>query len=298
MLPDQPASARYQLTFGPWTHGGLGAGVDLTAMQLRWFDHWLKGVDNGVDRTTTPLHVIEPGGHAYDAATYPLGESHVERLWLRSGRGLTAEAPVGAEPTDDIAYSGVGEPCSTSTVQFAAGMFADPCLAPRHRPEAAAGETSYSTPPLSEPLRLAGPIGLTLRAASNRPDTFFAVTVEDVAPDGTSQDLTGGDQLGSLRALDPERSWPGLDDGFVRPYLRLTREARRPVPIGQTVRYDVEVRPAFATIPVGHRLRLRIATADFPHIIPLADLGGLLGGTYRIHHDDVSPSFVELSVAG
>jgi putative CocE/NonD family hydrolase len=298
MLPDQPVSPRYQLTFGPWTHGGLGAGVDLTAMQLRWFDRWLKGIDDGVDRTTTPLHVIEPGGDTYDAATYPLGESHVERLWLRSERRLTTDPPTAGEPTDDIAYTGVGEPCSASTVQFAAGLFADPCLGPRQRPEAAAGETSYSTPPLAEPLRLAGPIGLTLRAASNRPDTFFAVTLEDVAPDGTSQDLTGGDQLGSLRALDPARSWPGVGDGFLRPYLRLTRDARRPVPIGSTVRYDVEVRPAFATIPAGHRLQLRIATADFPHVIPLADLGDLLAGSYRIHHDAASPSFVELSVLG
>lgn len=313
MSPDQPASSRYQMTFGPWTHGGMADWKDLTATQLAWFDHWLKGIDNGVDEIDRPFEVIEPDGSHYRAATYPMGGSRVERFWLQPEGELSRTLP---EPTDDTAdgsesggatdsidYTAIGEVCSVSTVQFAAGIEAGRCLKPTRKRTRSAGEVTYSTPPLTTDMRLAGPIGVTLRASSTRPDSFFAVTVEDVAPDGKSMDMTGGDQLGSSRALHggptgDARSWPSpTGDSFILPYLDLTREARQPVPIGQVVRYDIEVRPAFATIPAGHRLRVRIATADFPHIIPLGDLQNLFGGTYTIHYDEPNRSFIDISVA-
>ena len=119
-----------------------------------------------------------------------------------------------------------------------------------------------------------------------------------IAPDGTSSDLTGGAQLGSLRALDPDRSWPSDDgsSGYVRPYLPLTPGSIEPLPIGEAVRQHIEIRPAFATVPAGHRLRVRVATSDTPHLIPLADMANLWGGTYRIGHSPDSPSFIDLTV--
>lgn len=312
MDADQAVSSRYQMTFGPWTHGGMADWKDLTATQLAWFDHWLKGIDNGVDRIGEPIHVIEPDGSDYRSATYPLSEAQVERFWLRPDGELagtapdrsdvSADGPIRSQATDRIDYTAIGDGCSASTVQFAAGLEAKSCLKPKRKKTRTAGEVTYSTGPLTTDLRLAGPIGLTLHAESTRPDSFFAITVEDVAPDGKSMDITGGDQLGSLRALHggPDgdgRSWRSpTGDSFVLPYLDLTQESRRPVPVGEVVRYDIEIRPAFATIPAGHRLRVRIATADFPHIIPLADLADLFGGTYTIHYDEPNESFIDVSV--
>lgn len=296
MPPGRAASGRFQLLFGPWTHGDIGTGVDLTALQLRWFDRWLKDVDNGVEKTTTPLHVIEPGGATYDTASYPVADAAITRRWLRSGGALSATPPTGSEPTDALAFTGIGDGCSASTVQFAAGLGAEQCLGERLRPDSGPGEMTYSTPPLDSPMHLAGPIGLTLRATSSTPDALFAVTLEDVGPDGRSRDLTGGSQLGSMRALYADRSWPSDDGGHLLPRLQLTESARSPVPTGEVVRYDIEVRPAFATVEAGHRLRLRIATADFPHLIPLADAADLAGGTYQLHHDAVEASFIDLPV--
>lgn len=304
MDPTQPVSARYQMTFGPWTHGGMAEWQDLTAAQLAWFDHWLKGIDNGIGSTDEPIHVIEPSGDSYDAATYPLADSTVRRLWLTPTGELAEKAP-SANTTDRLDYTAIGEACSVSTVQFAAGLEAEQCLKPTRKTTRSAGEITWSTPPLDSDMRLAGPIGMTLHASSTSPDTFFAVTIEDVAPDGTSMDMTGGDQLGSLRSLHggpggDERSWRSPNgDSFLLPYLDLTRESSSPVPVDETVRYDIEVRPAFATIPAGHSLRVRIATADFPHIIPLGDLPNLFGGVYTIHYGPPTPSFIDLSlVAG
>lgn len=297
MLPDQPVTDRFQLLTGPWTHGNLGEGLDLTAIQLRWFDRWLKGAAPAPTNSDGgPLHVIEPGGTTYDADTYPLSDATVKRLWLGTDRHLSDAAPTSAEPPDTIAYDPFGDVCSVSTVQFAAGMFAKDCFKPSEQPDWSTSETTYSTSPLDDPMQLAGPIGLTLYATSDRSDAVFAVSVEDVAPDGTSMQVTGGAQLGSMRALDESRSWPAPGGGYLRPYMELTSDTVEPVPTGTPVRYEIEIRPAFVTIPAGHRLRIRVATHDFPHLIPLADFAGLFGGTYQLLHQPGAASFVNISV--
>ncbi|WP_018655694.1 CocE/NonD family hydrolase [Actinomadura flavalba] len=296
MLPGQPADERFRLLTGPWTHGNIGEGVDLNEIQLQWFDRWLKGrpADLGA-----PLQIIEPGGRRYEATTYPLTEARPHTLYLRENGRLTPDAPAGAEPPDTVNYTGLSDPCTRSTDQFAAGLLSGlgigaACVAPRVKPVRDDGQVTYATAPLERPLTLAGPIGVTLRASSTRPDALFSLTVEDVAPDGSSTDITGGAQLGSLRALDDEKSWPGRNGALLRPYHRMTQ--RSDVPVNKTVRYDIEVRPAFATVPAGHRLRLRVATADFPHLIPLADLPALFAGRYALRHSAAEPSSIELSV--
>ncbi|MER6810450.1 CocE/NonD family hydrolase [Spirillospora sp. NPDC000708] len=290
------------LLYGPWTHGDMGSGQDLDAIQLAWFDHWLKG--RGTVSTATPLHVIEPGGRRYDTADYPLAQARPTRMYLRSQGRLTSARPTGAEPADSIAFTGLSNPCTRSTDQFAAGLLsqlfagagvASPCTGSQREPVKGPGETTYTSPALAAPLRLAGPIGVTLRAASTRPETLWALTLEDVAPDGTSTDLSGGALMGSMRAVDGKRSWKGASGGWVYPYHPLTRAARRPVAPGAVTRYDIEIRPAFATVPAGHRLRVRVATADFPHLVPLADLPSLAGGRYTIRHDAAAVSTIDLS---
>ncbi|REE97735.1 CocE/NonD family hydrolase [Thermomonospora umbrina] len=307
MSPDQPVSSRYQLLQGPWTHGDMGTGIDLDRIQLQWFDHWLKDLDTGITDTTTPLHVREPGGGAYDTRSYPVRGAEPVRLWLRPQGRLTEDAPTQGEDGEGLVFTGLSKPCSRSTDQFAAGLLSSLlaqagleglCTGSQRKPVRAIDQVTYTTPPLDAPLRLAGPIGVSLNASSTRPDTLFALTLEDVAPDGTSVDITGGAQLGSMRALDTGRSWRGSNGGWIHPYHVLTKEAREDVPVGRAVRYDIQVRPAFATLPAGHRLRLRVATGDFPHLLPLGDLPALAGGLYTVHHGAAQPSSIDLSVLG
>ena len=81
MRPDQPVTGRYQLLMGPWYHGNVGQGVNLTLLELQWFDTWLRGEPTGVDRTPTPLHIYEVGGDRYvEASHWPLRQAHPERL--------------------------------------------------------------------------------------------------------------------------------------------------------------------------------------------------------------------------
>jgi predicted acyl esterase len=68
MSRNQPTTPRYQMIMGNWSHGG---GLD-DGIVLEWFDTWVKGVDTGLQRTTTPLHLYEIGTNRYiNSAQYP-----------------------------------------------------------------------------------------------------------------------------------------------------------------------------------------------------------------------------------
>lgn len=305
MTPGQQADPRYQLLTGPWTHGNPGAGAGLDKTELRWFDHWLKGRDTGITDTDEPLHVIEPGGDAYDAARYPVEGTDTKRLYLRPGGALASTRAPADGGSDPVVFTGVSALCTRSTDQWAAGALSDAlagtpfdCTEHRVPPGPEPGEQAYTTRPLASPMTLAGPIGATLRASSSRPESMFVVRLDDVAPDGTVTELTGGAQLGSLRALDRKRSWrSGERGGWSLPYHPMTRASQRPVRPDRVTRYDIEIRPGFLTIPAGHRLRVTVGTGDLPHLLPPPmRLTRLLGGAYDVQHHRGAQSWVDLPV--
>lgn len=305
MRPGQDADPRFQLLTGPWTHADPGAGLDLNAIELRWFDHWLKGRDTGITDTDEPLHVIEPGGARYDAARYPVEDARTTRLYLQPGGALEPTPAGPGDGGDPVVFTGLSPLCTRSTDQWAAGALGEalagtPFDCTRHRvpsgPEP--GEVSYATQPLAEDTTLAGPIGLTLRASSNRPETILVARLDDVAPDGTVTELTGGALLGSHRAVDRSRGWrSGEPGGWSLPYHPQTRDSQRPVRPGRVTRYDVGIRPAFLTIPRGHRLRVTVGTGDLPHLLPPPTrLGSLAGGVYDVQHRERAQSWIDLPV--
>ncbi|WP_235737867.1 CocE/NonD family hydrolase [Nocardioides alcanivorans] len=287
MRPDQEVTGDYQLLWGPWDHGNQGAGIDLDRIKLAWFDHWLKGADTGITDTDEPFEVLEADGSSYRMAAFPSEQARVERLHLSPGKQLTAAAQAG--DNQKVWFKGISLACSQSINQWGAGAlraFVEFChgqaglqgLLDALQP----GDATWDTAPLEEPLRLSGPMSLTLNATSNKTETMFVTEVYDVAPDGTQQLITGGAQLGSLRAIDSERSWAAGDD-WIMPYHPLTKASAQKVPVGQVTRYDIEIRSSFVTVPAGHRLRLKVKTGDTPHLLPPPmKLLELLGGVYRI----------------
>jgi putative CocE/NonD family hydrolase len=308
MLPDQQVTPRYQLLWGPWDHGNQGAGLDLNAIELAWFDHWLKDADTGITDTDSPMHVYEPGadgpeslGADYRVRAYPSEQSSVQRLFL-SGRALQPAAPTAATGSSRVFYKGLSLLCSMSVNQWGAGLFRpflDYCGPVNQLLEPLQpGDAAWDTAPLTSPLRLSGPIGLTLRLRSNRPETMLVSELWDVAPDGSKQLITGGGQLGSLRAVDPARSWPSTDGSWTYPHHPYTQASASPVPVNQVSRQDIEIRPSFVTVPAGHRLRLVLKTGDTPHLLPppMKQLELLLG-IYDIQSNATSSSYVDLTVS-
>ncbi|MEH3054604.1 MAG: CocE/NonD family hydrolase [Patulibacter minatonensis] len=303
----QPLSGRYQLTVGPWYHSANFAQWNIQHAELAWYDRWLKGIDTGVDRTTQPLHVIEAGGAEYTAGALPLAGAKSTKLYLGSDRELTTSKPSSRTGSDRLTFSAAGVTCSRALEQWSTGLpnqilgqlgAQDPCADRRPGMQRALGQRSYTTEPLGQPLRIAGPATLTLQATSTTRDAEFVVTLQDVDPSGQVVDLTAGALLGSHRAVDDDRSWPGAGGDPLLAWHPHTRAAREPVAKGRLTRFDVSVRPTFATIPAGHRLRVVIATSELPHLVAKpGDLVNLLGGSYDVQRRAGAPSFLQLSTS-
>ncbi|HEY3727860.1 MAG TPA: CocE/NonD family hydrolase [Solirubrobacteraceae bacterium] len=315
MSADQPVTPRYQLIQGPWYHVTAGTGLDyhgldMDGVELAWFDHWLKGVDTGITDTTTPLHLEDLASGKYaDVSRYPLDQAQPTAYYLHPGSGLSARAPTGSPTADPLVFDGSQIPCTSSTEQWAAGLgplalsyfgIKDPCTQSANLSQLGPGTQSYTTAPFTTPTTLAGPVGATLYAGSTTSDTEWVVQLSDVAPNGNATALTSGLLEGNQRALNSSMTWYAADGKPLLPYHPYTKVAQTPVVPGQVTRYDVEVFPTFDTLAPGHRLRVTIATSDFPHVLPSAtQTPNLVGGVYQLQHSAAYPSSVELPlVAG
>jgi putative CocE/NonD family hydrolase len=115
MRADSPAAQSQYLLVGPWSHVksrnpdaecggeqfGAAAAHDMDAEHLRWFDHWLKGHDNGLEQVDR-VRVFEPGRNAWrGAARWPLSDT-VTPLYL--GPGRLSGGPAGDEAADEFRY--------------------------------------------------------------------------------------------------------------------------------------------------------------------------------------------------
>jgi putative CocE/NonD family hydrolase len=294
-----------KLIIGPWDHlqGSSGAQVgdagygSLAELQLRWFDHYVKGMpDAELDGDIPPLTYFEQGtgrwrtsdawvGADRKALTFKLSGG----VLLSGGKLTTGTAAPGSSTILPIPVSGL---CTRSTNQWTAGVmnlfpFPNPCLTDNRLNDLTG--VVFDTAPMTAPVRFQGPINAHLYASvlGLVGDGMLSVSVEDVAPDGTVSRLTGGWQVISFRDLDTARS-RYLDGTLIQPYHPFTQASRHN--LAGTAPIDVEVFPTGASIEPGHRLRLAVQAYDVPHLLPnlTLALGGLSAIT--LHTGGLTPS--------
>ena len=323
MTPGQAVTPRYQLLMGPWQHVTTGTGVNISALELEWFDTWLLGEQTPLSTTTTPLHLdvrnSGPGtGNWVDAADWPLPNATPTSYYLAAGKSgtdsvsqndgtLGTAAPTGATGSDRALWTGVSSPCDIQTDQWGAGALAlgfqsiksnDPCDLNDVMLGAGPGSLVYTSSPFYSPEVVAGPIDATVYVKANTTDTELAATVEAVSPDGISLPLSSGALLGSMRALDPTSTWTAGGGALLLPVHPLTQQSAQPVVPGQLTREDIEVFPTMTEIPVGWRLRVTITTGDSPHLLPsVAQTPHLLGGVYDVQRTSSAASSVTVPLA-
>jgi predicted acyl esterase len=262
LRPGEQVTGRYQAITGLWHHGG---GLDY-GIELEWYDTWLKGEHTGLPtHTATPLHLFERNRGWVSAASYPLTDSYT-RLFL-GPHGLSA-APDG-RGASQLTW---GPPSQPGT------------------------SVSYRSAPLPAGATLAGPSAVTVTARSTTTNLELMADLYDVAPDGSAAQITHGGLMGSLRTLNPARSWRDRSGLPMRPFMSLQRDV--PVPPGLLVRYSIPLQPMVWSLRPGHRLELRLSTQADPQVCmqklsqveapvlgcaPRAvDVAELAGGAYRI----------------
>jgi putative CocE/NonD family hydrolase len=274
-----------KLIIGPWDHlqGSSGAEVGkagygtLAELQLRWFDHYVKGKKDDALNTDIPnLTYYEQGTGKWRTSKSWVGSDRTASTWNLSGDslpllkngGLTLSAPKsGTAVIPPVPVSGL---CSRSMNQWTAGIpnvipLPNPCLEDNALNDLTG--VVYETAPVTKEKAFQGPISARLYVASTSGDGMVSVSVEDVAPDGKVKRLTGGWQVISLRQLDKDKS-RYLDGKLIQPYHPFTKASYSKLTPGKAAPVDVEIFPTGARILKGHRLRLAIQAFDVPHLLP------------------------------
>ncbi len=259
-----PGPHRMIITETPW-EGGFGRpwheNHDLV---LRWYDRWLKGMDNGVMKEA-PVKIFVRGRNRWrDEQEWPLKRSKWVKLFLREGGRLDAMAPMPHERPD-----------SFTNDPWQAQNSASPCV-------------TYATPPMAEDTEYTGPHALYLHADLDWTDAHWIVVINDIAPDGGKTQVTKGWLKASHRELDSGRSKPE------RPYHPHTRAV--PVKPGEVNEYAIEIRDSCYVFRKGHRLQLSIRGQSSPweDFAIFFSQNHMQAVRHRIHHNQQYPSHLLL----
>ncbi|MBV8862597.1 MAG: peptidase S15, partial [Mycobacterium sp.] len=201
---------------------------------LAWYDHWLKGHDTGII-DGPPIRYFLPAADEWRTAeTWPPSVAPHRELALRSD-GLLSDAE-GAPGSRDLMVLGAGlGRAKASTID------PPPML-------------TWTSSPLGNDLDMVGDIELRLVASATAIDTAWIATLQDVAPDGASYDVTAGWLRASMRAVDEEASRPGAP--------MLPCRIPQAVPLGEDVVYRIPLVSNARRFKAGHRIRLVITSDD------------------------------------
>lgn len=301
-----PEARSPKLVIGPWPHGtisarvtgtvdyGPDAALDENAYSLRWFDHYLKGVDNGVDREP-PVSVFVMGENKWRAEKdWPLPQTRWTKYYLTSnGRAnslqgdgaLVTKAPVRAG-SDQYVY----DPARPTLSPFRGGNIEDGAIDVRET-ESGQDVLVYTTPPLGEDTEVTGPIQLKLFASTSARDTDWIAHLVDVRPDGHAALLAEG----VMRARNRN---PGKSGAFDASQLS-------EISPGQVYEYTIDFwRVTSNLFKKGHRIRVDIQSSYYPYYLRNlnsgADNNGLVTAdaavvaTQTIHHGSRQASFILL----
>lgn len=304
-----------KLIIGPWDHlqasGGTGlekAGYgSLAALQLRWFDHYLRDVaDPALNTDIANLTYYEQGTGAWAKDSKWIGANLKGSSLKLTGSSKTGGAPGGitsgarTDGVSDIYPIPVQGLCTRSTNQWTAGvpnlLLADlPCFSDNQYNDKLGAV--FSSKPLTKAVTLQGPINARLYTSSVGGDGMLSVAIEDEAPDGTVKRLSGGWQVISHRALDTTKS-RYLNNVLIQPFHPFTKTAQKKLAKGEVAPIDVEIFPTRAKILPGHKLRLAVQAFDVPHLLPtLPDLLGTLT-VLRVHSSAAYPSTINFPSVG
>lgn len=292
-----PRGGFYEDTMDPnliWmvgANGGHGNYVSLPAFQelaYRFYDHYLKGEDNGAERTPHFQIWNETGtdGVAAWTTAFPQWPVPMEpmRWYLREGGQLGDQPPAAAESADRYAY-----PVPGPAVLYPIGAVGSVAIVSAWSgPADPAGTAAYTSPPLTEDLSFYGPASADLWVSSTAMDTDMQVTLTEVRPDGMEMYVQRGWLRASQRALTPERSTE------LRPFHTQTVESQRPLTPGIPELLRVELLKFAHTFRKGSRIRLLIDTPSPTGLWAFAITP--TAGDNTIWHDPEHPSSLVLGL--
>ncbi|MGW8812397.1 CocE/NonD family hydrolase [Gordonia terrae] len=281
----QMEPGRKQMIVGDGYHLDVGSGYGgqfapprLDVLERAWFDRWLKGHRNGIEYYG-PVTMLQQGGAWTAGQSFPRPGVAPTRLYLTGEPSSTADhcvhdGSLSTSPAQSVSSLRVRPDSrglrSRDMTQVTAGatlaLGADFARDARYQER---GALSFTTEPVGEATPISGAMNLRLNVATTAHEAIWAVTVNDVAPDGTSVVLTNGALSASNRALDQSKSTYADDGSLLSAHHYLSRKRKLPVPADEAIRIDVDLVPTDAVLQPGHRLRVDVYAASLPRYLTL-----------------------------
>lgn len=290
-----------RLLIGPWTHNvnhridesildfGPDIYVNILDEHVRWYDRWLKDMDNGLDKEAPIRLFVLRANKWRDEWEWPLARTRWTKFCLNSGGSanslygdgtLGTSSPPQSSPQDQFIYD-PAHPVETIGGQT---EFPTKKVGPQERRAVQRRQDVliYTSEPLTEKLEITGPIDLKLHAASSAVDTDFAATLTEVLPDG--------------RVVH-------ISEGIVRASFRESLENPTHIQPGKGYEYTVHIWETSWEFQPGSRIRLEITSSNFPRWARNLNTGAPFGMTSEmktaeqtIYHDARYPSHLILPV--
>ncbi|MFJ3509360.1 CocE/NonD family hydrolase [Streptomyces luteogriseus] len=243
---------------GPWSHkfphlGEPGPAIGYLQELVRWWDHWLKGVDNGVmdgPMLQAWMQDSVPPSTSYEERPGRwVGEPHWPSPHIRPVTHPLSRHTIGPAQDTSAAASEAGAAMTVrsplSVGQFAgkwASYNAPPDL-PYDQREEDGGSLVFDSEPLTEPVEILGSPSVELDLSVSEPVALVAARLSDVSPDGAATRVSYG-------------------------ILNLTRrdstESPEPLEPGRRYRATVPLNGVAQAFPPGHRIRLSLSTSYWP----------------------------------
>lgn len=315
-----------RLLIGPWTHGGQAqtfsgiaefgetAAVDLNALRLRWFDRWLLGRQNGVEREApvrifvmgsgephkTPEGRLFVGGAWREEREWPLARTAYTPYYLHANGTLSTERPAEEKASTHYSFDPrnpvptIGGNVSSEGDLMPRGAMDQRCY-PEHwlckdtLPLSARKDVVvFETAPLERDIEVTGRLVVKLWASSDGPDTDFTAKLIDVYP--PSRDFPAGVDL-------------NVGDSIVRARYRESIKTAKMLEPGRPEEFTIEMYPTSLVFRRGHKIRLDISSSNFPRFDVNPNTGEALNGNRgwriaenTIYHDSAHPSHILLPV--
>ncbi len=291
------ARENQHLILGPWIHevgrsknGEIEFGplalMDPDGVSVRWFDHWLKGEDNGAERDS-PVRVFVMGENRWrEADNWPIPGTQFTKYYLHSrgeaclahGGGSLSTEPPGAEAVDRFTYD-PGDPTPGFGPESQVLEGAVDMAALERRDDVLV----YSSEVLSEPIEVTGPLSAIIYVATSAPSTDLIVRLIDVYPDGRPYNMF-------LTYANPYRThW--------------AKEVDKATDGTRIIKADIWLPPTGVAFRAGHRIRVEISSASAPSARGLNVETGTEPSALRwnvakqtIYHDKAHPSHIVLPV--
>jgi putative CocE/NonD family hydrolase len=288
-----------RLTVRPLDHSGMDASgfdLDYGAETQRWFDYWLKGIDNGIMNEPSIHYYLlgAPKKEAWQMSNqWPLAKQTPKLFYFGKGKtGSVASANDGSlateSPTEASAFDIYTADYTTTSGKKSRWVAVDEA---HDYPDMRSNDKkalTYTTFPLETDMEVTGHPVVHLWLTTDAPDVDAFVYLEAVDGNGKSSYITEGDLRASHRKLTKA---PYNNLGL--PYHSHYKSDLELIPAGKPVELAFSLLPTSCRFHKGSRIRITVAFADADNFeTPVIDPAPRLHLLRDLNH----PSFIQLPV--